>query len=666
MTAAARRRKWPIKLALELGMALVLFVMAGVPTALASDLAPIQAPKAQVLRGMDYLYDPSRQLSVRDLTRPAAQSAFKPFSRARFEADRRIGAHWFKFTVTAPEDRGFDYYLVFSQPDLAALSLFSETIPGNFSARVFDRATGANDVDVRRDAIGHRLRVTAGETRTYYLRLVGGELNGTLMQWQPRAWDVQAQQRAALGWIALGLAAAAAVIAGLGRVLRGAPGIGWAVGYAVAVTAAIFTASGLVFEAPLLWRYAPALRALAPALAMAALAGLALQLLALGRDGGRWWRAGLQILAFAALGVAVAEFWLAGIAVRALPWLGAALAVAVLVAAMVQVSRRSGAALWLSAIGLPVLIGGLAVAVQIMGVTVLAPAQLTPLLWNAAAISAMLAALAAVLAPQVYRQDVTQPEPEAIAAIAETEESQDPEAVAADTPAPDTGDASAVRPQPNMQPAPPLRAQRDEPAKTSPASLIMELEARIGQLNRHLREREAELATLRGAAAGDWIDPTTGITRRAVILDEGRAILAQALRYGRAVTVMLVEVEDYDLINQQLGQGVCDKAMKLLAISCLKNLRDADRLARYDERSFAAILPETDAIGAAALAKRLSQTLVERTLPTPKGMLQLSAAIAYTEFGEQDEKIEDLFARAARVLAEDRPGENASEQAAAE
>ncbi|GAB4138182.1 MAG: hypothetical protein Tsb0016_03910 [Sphingomonadales bacterium] len=673
MTAAAQRIAWPIKLALYMLAALVLCAMIGATAAKASQLAPIQAPKAQVLRGLDYLYDPSRQLSVRDLTRPAAQSAFKPFSRARFEADRRIGAHWFKFTVAAPDDRGFDYYLLFSQPELSAYTLFSETIPGNFSARIFDRAAGADNADVVRDAIGHRVRVAAGESRTYYLRLVGGELNGTLMQWQPRAWEVQAQQRAALGWIALGLAAMAAVIAALGRVLRGVPGIGWAVGYALAVTAAIFTASGVVFEAPLLWRYAPALRALAPALALAVFAGLVLQLLDLGRDRGRWWRAGLQVLAFAVLGVAVAENWLVGIAARALPWLGTALAAVALGLALVQFARRGAAVLWLSAIGLPVLIGGLAVIAQVMGVAILAPAQLTPLLWNAAAISAMLAALAAVLAPRVYRAGAAVPPQEVAAVTAVAEESQDQQAdpdTASQADAVDDSDVqSDPKPQPQLQPQPAvrLRAQRDEPAKTSPASLIMELEARIGQLNRHLREREAELATLRNsAAAGDWIDPTTGITRRAVILDEGRAILAQALRYGRAVTVMLVEVEDYDIINQQLGQTVCDKAMKLLAISCLKNLRDADRLARYDERSFAAILPETDAIGAAALAKRLSQTLVERTLPTPKGMLQLSAVIAYTEFGEQDEKIEDLFARAARVLAEDRPGQSASEQAAAE
>ncbi|RME67236.1 MAG: diguanylate cyclase, partial [Alphaproteobacteria bacterium] len=600
---------------------------------------------AKVLRGLDYLYDPSRQLSVRDLTRPAAQSAFRPFPDDAFAHDRRPGAHWLKLAVAASEDRPFDYLLLFSQPGIAAYSLFMETIPGEFDERRFSRAEGRDDVDVRRGAIGHRVTLGIGETRNLYVRLIGNDLAGTLMLWQPRAWQARAQQEAAVAWVTVAMAVAAGLLSLLGLGLRRVRGTLWAALYGFGVAAAIAALAGFVFETPWLWRYGDVVRWLAPALAMAAFAGLAAHMLAL-PPAMRWPRALLQILAFAALGAAVAGIAFGSAAIAALQVLAVALAGAVAVLAGLSLKRRLAPALWLLGLTVPLLGAGIAVLARMAGWP-LVEDGLAAMLWSAAAFSAMVAAVAAVLASEAFA-----PAQDRVAEVPALEPPErQPE-----------GQAPAASPAnaPRREPVLPRPAQAP-----SPAGLIVELEARIGQLNRAIREREEELGALRGAAApGQWTDPLTGVAQRAALLDEGRAILAQAQRYGRAVTVMLIEVDDYDLIAEQLGKAVCDKAMKLLAVSCLKNLRGADRLGRYDDKRFAAILPETDAIGAAALAKRLSQTLVERTLPTPKGMLQLSAIIAYTEFGEKDGEIEALFARAERVLAEDHAASGT--QAAAE
>lgn len=642
-----------ISLASRLGMACVIMaaLLLALPAARAQTagdpvaLAPIQASKAKVLRGLGHLLDPSGQLTVRDLTRPAAQSAFKPFARDVFDNDRRAGAHWLKFQISAPADRSFDYYLLFTDADLAEYSLFVESIPGVFNERRFARAQGSNDVDVRRGALGHRVTMPAGTTRSYYLRLAGQTVDGTLTQWQPRAWAAQAREGAGTGWIAAGMAALGGLIAlaglWLGRSWRAA--LGGIFGLSVAV--AVLARAGFLHEAPVVWRQAVLIKDIMPAIAMMAYAVLTMNWLA-AAPGRAWARALVHVLAFAVLGAAVAGHFIDGAAAAAVPVLAAALIAAVIVLAALCVADNRGAAFWVMGFSAPLAAGSLAMVAQLAGLSLLA-AGIEPLLWSASAAAALISAVGILLAKQAVAEEET---------AAVTEDTQEaPDEAPAPAPA-----ASAPAPVA----AGVLRAtRRDAP---SPTSLIMELEARIGQLSRKIREREDELAALRASAdtAGQWIDPITGVTRRAVILAEGQAMLAQAQRYGRAVTVMLIEVDDYDLIERQLGKTVCDKAMKLLAISCLKNLREADRLARYDDKTFAAILPETDAIGAASLAKRLSQTLAERTLPTPRGMLQLSAVIAYTEFGEQDNAIDDLFARAARVMAEDRPG--GAEQAAAE
>jgi diguanylate cyclase (GGDEF)-like protein/PAS domain S-box-containing protein len=125
------------------------------------------------------------------------------------------------------------------------------------------------------------------------------------------------------------------------------------------------------------------------------------------------------------------------------------------------------------------------------------------------------------------------------------------------------------------------------------------------QLNRerHLAEANAELQRL---AATDVL---TGLPNRRVF--EGRAIIefAVARRKQRALTFLIMDVDDFKRRNDLFGHAAGDEALKLLAGVLKSCTRAEDLVARVGGEEFAFLLAETDAAGAVIFAERVRASL---------------------------------------------------------
>lgn len=142
---------------------------------------------------------------------------------------------------------------------------------------------------------------------------------------------------------------------------------------------------------------------------------------------------------------------------------------------------------------------------------------------------------------------------------------------------------------------------------------IGRLRAEIGRLRGLLAEREALLATRNGELADlaaelkriTRTDGLSGALSRSAALEALEAERQRAERYGRPLSVILLDLDRFKLVNDMHGPAAGDEAIRRLAGICRDCLRGTDLLGRYGGEEFLAILPGVGPAEAGAAAERL-------------------------------------------------------------
>jgi diguanylate cyclase (GGDEF)-like protein len=114
----------------------------------------------------------------------------------------------------------------------------------------------------------------------------------------------------------------------------------------------------------------------------------------------------------------------------------------------------------------------------------------------------------------------------------------------------------------------------------------------------HFREREGALRRLAA------IDELTITANRRFFFEHCQREVARAVRYGRPVSVLMVDVQGLRIINESLGHAAGDGMLKSVALALRAALRTHDLVGRYGDTLFALLLPETDREGAGVVAER--------------------------------------------------------------
>jgi diguanylate cyclase (GGDEF)-like protein len=106
-------------------------------------------------------------------------------------------------------------------------------------------------------------------------------------------------------------------------------------------------------------------------------------------------------------------------------------------------------------------------------------------------------------------------------------------------------------------------------------------------------------------------DSLTGAANARTFYEAAQAEAERALRAGRPLTLVYVDLDDFKQLNDRLGHAAGDEALQDVVRTILPNLRGADLLARLGGDEFALLLPETEAEGAGALLERLHGVLAQ-------------------------------------------------------
>lgn len=100
-------------------------------------------------------------------------------------------------------------------------------------------------------------------------------------------------------------------------------------------------------------------------------------------------------------------------------------------------------------------------------------------------------------------------------------------------------------------------------------------------------------------------DALTGGFNRHHIESVLNAELARAARFGRPLSLLMFDLDNFKIVNDTLGHGAGDEVLQAIHTVAGAELREIDTLARFGGDEFLILLPETDAGQARRIAKRL-------------------------------------------------------------
>lgn len=123
------------------------------------------------------------------------------------------------------------------------------------------------------------------------------------------------------------------------------------------------------------------------------------------------------------------------------------------------------------------------------------------------------------------------------------------------------------------------------------------------------------------------LDALTGALNRAGLEVQGKRIGLRALRGGRSLAVIMIDVDYFKAINDTYGHPVGDEVLRHLASLLKLELRPHDLLARFGGEEFVLVLDGVNLEAASGVAERLRARIEQETVVLEKLSVRYTASL---------------------------------------
>ena len=146
------------------------------------------------------------------------------------------------------------------------------------------------------------------------------------------------------------------------------------------------------------------------------------------------------------------------------------------------------------------------------------------------------------------------------------------------------------------------------------------------------------------------LDPLTRIFNRKHFNNEMESEFARARRYGRPLSLLIMDIDFFKKVNDTHGHPAGDFVLKTVANLVRESLRAQDVFARYGGEEFALVLPETTNDNAFALAEKLRLKIQNGVFDYEGKKIPITISIGVATLKEGHQQQEDLLADADKNL----------------
>ncbi|HEY6469958.1 MAG TPA: diguanylate cyclase [Candidatus Dormibacteraeota bacterium] len=140
-------------------------------------------------------------------------------------------------------------------------------------------------------------------------------------------------------------------------------------------------------------------------------------------------------------------------------------------------------------------------------------------------------------------------------------------------------------------------------------------------------------------------DALTGLFNIRWWRDMGPRVMAQSLRTGAGVGILLMDLDHFKQINDSAGHAAGDSVLRAVARALRRVVRDSDYAVRYGGEEFLIVLTNSNVDGAMRVAQALQAAMAELRAPTSE-MKRVTASIGVAVFPDHGEQLDDVVAAA--------------------
>lgn len=129
-------------------------------------------------------------------------------------------------------------------------------------------------------------------------------------------------------------------------------------------------------------------------------------------------------------------------------------------------------------------------------------------------------------------------------------------------------------------------------------------------------------------------DVLTGLANRRAFYERLGSEHRRALRYGRPLAAIMVDLDHFKRVNDEHGHAFGDLVLSVAAQTLRSNVRESDQVARYGGEEFVLMLPETGGREAMVVAEKLRAAIAAQDFTDGITWLRLTASFGVAALPE--------------------------------